>query len=83
MLIDVLAGLSFGIWAYLIAARGGFWLGAVRDDVAAVAPAASLAAWPAVAVVIPARNEADVNRQKRRLAADAGLPGAAQRDRGR
>lgn len=56
MLIDVIAGLAFGIWAYLIAARGRFWLASVRDEAAAVAPQF----WPAVAVVIPARNEADV-----------------------
>ena len=56
MLIDAIAGLAFGIWAYLIVARGGFWLASVRDDTVAVAPSA----WPAVAVVIPARNEADV-----------------------
>jgi hopene-associated glycosyltransferase HpnB len=56
MLNDAFAGLAFGIWAYLIVARGGFWLGSVCDDVAAAAPAI----WPAVAVVIPARNEADV-----------------------
>jgi hopene-associated glycosyltransferase HpnB len=56
MLIDVLAGLAFGIWAYMILARGGFWQGSVRDDGAVVAPTV----WPAVAVVIPARNEADV-----------------------
>ena len=56
MLIDAIAGLVFGIWAYLIVARGGFWLASVRDDTASVAPAV----WPPVAVVIPARNEADV-----------------------
>lgn len=56
MLIDFLAGLAFGIWAIMIVARGGFWLGSVRDD----APAAVPTVWPAVAVVIPARNEADV-----------------------
>jgi len=55
MVIDVIAGLTFGIWAYLMMARGGFWLGAVRDDVAVAAPAS----WPAVAVAIPARNEAE------------------------
>ncbi len=56
MLFDVIAGLALGIWGYLIVARGGFWLGSVRDDAAAAAPLT----WPAVAVVIPARNEADV-----------------------
>ncbi len=56
MSIDVLAGLAFGIWAYLIFARGGFWMGSVSDETPLVAPLV----WPAVAVVIPARNEADV-----------------------
>lgn len=56
MLIDLLAGLAFGIWAYLFVARGGFWLAPVRDDAAPATPAV----WSAVAVVIPARNEADV-----------------------
>lgn len=60
MVIDILAGLTLGIWAYLMVARGGFWLGAVRDDATPVPPAGSEAHWPAVAVVIPARNEADV-----------------------
>ena len=32
MLIDAIAGLSLGIWAYLIVGRGGFWLGSVRDE---------------------------------------------------
>lgn len=59
MLIDILAGLAFGIWAIMIVARGGFWRGSVRDD----APAAAPTVWPAVAVVIPARNEADVIAQ--------------------
>ncbi len=56
MLIDAIAGLSLGIWAYLIVGRGGFWLGSVRDEGTPAPPPA----WPAVAVVIPARNEADV-----------------------
>ncbi|MGA7973149.1 MAG: glycosyltransferase [Pseudolabrys sp.] len=59
MVIEIIAGLVFGIWAYLMVARGGFWLGAVRDDTAVATPAASPATWPAVAVVIPARNEAE------------------------
>jgi hopene-associated glycosyltransferase HpnB len=47
------------IWLYLIAARGGFWLAAERDDRAA--PGETLSwhgAWPAVAAIIPARDEA-------------------------
>jgi hopene-associated glycosyltransferase HpnB len=47
------------IWLYLIAARGGFWLAAERDDQAA--PGETLSwngAWPAIAAIIPARDEA-------------------------
>jgi squalene synthase HpnC len=43
------------IWLYLIAARGGFWRAAERDDtgIAWDRP------WPAVTAVIPARDEAE------------------------
>jgi len=44
------------IWAYLLAGRGRFWLGPVRDGGHPPAPAP----WPSVTVVIPARNEAEV-----------------------
>jgi hopene-associated glycosyltransferase HpnB len=47
------------IWLYLIAARGGFWLAAERDDRSA--PGAILSGngvWPALAAIIPARDEA-------------------------
>jgi hopene-associated glycosyltransferase HpnB len=47
------------IWLYLLAARGGFWLAAERDD--RNAPGEMLGwngEWPAVAAVIPARDEA-------------------------
>jgi hopene-associated glycosyltransferase HpnB len=59
MLSIVLAGISAAVWLYLLAGRGMFWLGRVRDDTAPTAPAA----WPSVAVVIPARNEAAVIRE--------------------
>jgi hopene-associated glycosyltransferase HpnB len=48
-----LASLSLGVWLYLIFARGGFWLGAEREE-GAPAPEA----WPDVVAVIPARDEA-------------------------
>jgi hopene-associated glycosyltransferase HpnB len=48
--------LALAIWAYLLVARGGFWLTRETDS----APAPAPAAWPAVAAVVPARNEADV-----------------------
>jgi hopene-associated glycosyltransferase HpnB len=55
MIVLVLAALSLAVWAYLLFARGWFWLGRERDDTAIVAPAVR----PAVAIVVPARNEAD------------------------
>jgi hopene-associated glycosyltransferase HpnB len=51
-----LAVICAAIWLYLIGGRGRFWLGRVRDEGAPPLPAR----WPSVAVVIPARNEADV-----------------------
>ena len=44
-------------WLYLLTARGGFWRADIRDE-EDLAPAP--AAWPSVAAVVPARNEADV-----------------------
>jgi hopene-associated glycosyltransferase HpnB len=57
MLIAALACLPLGIWAYLIVGRGGFWLARDRDD---RDEPPEPAAWPAVAAVAPARDEADV-----------------------
>jgi hopene-associated glycosyltransferase HpnB len=44
------------LWAYLLAARGGFWLGRERDDRGELPVPA---AWPRITAVIPARDEAD------------------------
>jgi hopene-associated glycosyltransferase HpnB len=57
MLAQLLAALSLAIWLYLLIGRGGFWLSAERDD--APVPPYGGAVWPKVAVVIPARDEAD------------------------
>jgi hopene-associated glycosyltransferase HpnB len=47
------------IWLYLIAARAGFWLAAERDDRSTPGEILSWnGAWPAVAAIIPARDEA-------------------------
>ncbi|HVI89499.1 MAG TPA: glycosyltransferase [Dongiaceae bacterium] len=57
-----LAALPVGIWIYLLAFRGRFWLEQPRP-IAAAATAAAVAdgeAWPAVVAVVPARNEAGV-----------------------
>ncbi|RKP46565.1 glycosyltransferase [Pararobbsia silviterrae] len=56
----VIAFVSLVIWVYLLTARGGFWHAAERDDTPEdEARLGALASWPSVAVVIPARNEAD------------------------
>ena len=55
MLAQILAALALAIWLYLLLGRGGFWLSSQRDD--ALLPAPAL--WPRLAVVIPARDEAD------------------------
>ena len=49
------ASIALAVWLYLLLARGAFWLCAERDDW----PPARLAAWPRVAAVVPARNEAE------------------------
>jgi len=51
-----LALAPLAIWLYLIAAHGRFWRGLERDD---RDPAPTPDSWPAVTVVIPARDEAD------------------------
>jgi hopene-associated glycosyltransferase HpnB len=56
----VLGGVTFAVWLYLIALRGGFWLAGVRDD-RDEAPAPQ--SWPAVTAVVPARDEADMIRE--------------------
>src|SRR6202451_4735081 len=43
------------IWVYLLIARGGFWLGREHDD----ATGTGEGPWPAIAVVTPARDEAE------------------------
>lgn len=48
--------LSLLIWIYLLAFRGDFWRSAERLDTAT----ARHGSWPAVTIVVPARNEAEV-----------------------
>jgi hopene-associated glycosyltransferase HpnB len=54
----LLAALALAIWLYLLIGRGGFWLSSERDD-HKVAPAGSKGTLANVAVVIPARDEAE------------------------
>jgi hopene-associated glycosyltransferase HpnB len=63
----LIAWLSFLIWLVLLFARGGFWrvqpaapLSATTLHALGNAEIARRGAWPALVVVVPARNEADV-----------------------
>ena len=55
---DLIASMVLAIWLYLLAARGGFWLAAQRDDDGPAWTGAADGSWPAVAAIIPARDEA-------------------------
>src|SRR5258708_38714105 len=55
MLAQILAALPLVIWLYLLTGRVGLWLSSQRDD-GTLAP---VQAWPKLAVVIPARDEAE------------------------
>ena len=55
MIAFLLAALALAIWIYLVFARGGFWLGRERDGGNPVLPTV----LPHVAIVVPARNEAE------------------------
>src|SRR6266853_2357510 len=55
MILEIMAFLALAIWSYLAIGRGGFWRCAEGDDGDPRPPAA----WPRLAVVIPARDEAE------------------------
>jgi hopene-associated glycosyltransferase HpnB len=55
MIALVLAAASLAVWIYLVFARGWFWLGRENDATSIMPPAEP----PSVAIVVPARNEAD------------------------
>jgi hopene-associated glycosyltransferase HpnB len=59
--LNLLAAVSLAIWLYLAFARGFFWRLRPFDDDRAQRE--SLSAWPRVAAVVPARNEALTIRQ--------------------
>ncbi|HET8918169.1 MAG TPA: glycosyltransferase [Xanthobacteraceae bacterium] len=57
---DIIAAIVLAIWLYLIAARGGFWRAAERDEDGALAAITHpMPQWPPVTVVVPARDEAE------------------------
>jgi hopene-associated glycosyltransferase HpnB len=52
--------ISAAAWVYLVAGRGGFWLTSQRlPPVGPPGARRPVPAWPAVAAVVPARNEAE------------------------
>jgi hopene-associated glycosyltransferase HpnB len=53
--VIAVASMALAVWLYLLLARGAFWRCTERDDWGTV----ELPAWPRVAAVVPARNEAD------------------------
>ena len=55
MIAGVLSGLALAAWIYLVCARGGFWLCRERDDAREPLPSV----LPQLAVVVPARDEAE------------------------
>ncbi len=55
----LIASLSCVTWVYLLAARGGFWRAAERDNVVA-GTSSEAVSWPRVVAVVPARDEAEV-----------------------
>jgi hopene-associated glycosyltransferase HpnB len=52
---DLIASMVLAIWLYLLAGRGAFWLARDRDDEMPVVEGS----WPAIAAIIPARDEAE------------------------
>ena len=55
MIAAFLSAVALAIWIYLVFARGGFWLCRERDNAREPLPAVP----PQIAIVVPARNEAD------------------------
>ncbi|MGC1437678.1 MAG: glycosyltransferase [Terriglobales bacterium] len=66
--------LTFSIWLYLLAGRGGFW----RVSKAATELRLSLTSAPRIAVIVPARDEAEVIGLAIRSLLEQDYPGRAQ-----
>jgi hopene-associated glycosyltransferase HpnB len=58
---DLIASMVLAIWLYLLAARGAFWRAREGDDEPSLGQGPSLGQnpWPAIAAIIPARDEAE------------------------
>jgi hopene-associated glycosyltransferase HpnB len=72
VIAEAVAGLALLIWLYLLCARGAFWLATERDGWNLT----PVAAWPRVAAVVPARNEAEVIGESISSLARQDYPGA-------
>lgn len=59
IILEILGGLSFAAWAYLLIFHGRFW----QADQFLSQKEPMLTSWPSVIAVVPARNEADVINQ--------------------
>ncbi|MGH3278636.1 MAG: glycosyltransferase [Trebonia sp.] len=57
--LGIVCVISAAAWVYLVAAHGGFWLTSQRLPRSAGRHPAAPGAWPPVAAVVPARNEAE------------------------
>jgi hopene-associated glycosyltransferase HpnB len=55
LVLAIACVVSAAAWVYLVAGHGGFWLTSQRLPAAGAVPVT----WPAVAAVVPARNEAE------------------------
>jgi hopene-associated glycosyltransferase HpnB len=69
----IIAAAGVAAWIYLLAGRGAFWRAAVREDNDSPKP---LPAWPAVAAVVPARNEAELIEKSIGSLLDLDYPGS-------
>ncbi len=58
--MTAIAGVSLVAWVWLLAGQGGFWRTDVRLPRGAPRGAGEPQRWPDVAVVVPARDEAEV-----------------------
>ena len=76
-LATVIILLAFLTWLYLVFLHGKFWVSGPE-----LKPAQPLTT-PDVDIIVPARDEADVDRPRHRLASGAGLPGQFPRHTGR
>jgi hopene-associated glycosyltransferase HpnB len=59
LVLAIACVISAFAWLYLVAAHGGFWLTGQRLPAGMRGGGPGLEAWPAVAAVVPARNEAE------------------------